>query len=777
MSENKQPIRYISGGLLGDFIHQLSVVKELYDKTGRKGVLYISDTARPNEPFTFGLEQVYKDTYPFISVQPYIDSYHIHQNQEYDINLSSWFFNQPLYTNNWKKIFSDEYNINWCSTPYLTFNINEQFKDKILISSSIKRFNKNINYNKLIELLPIKPIFVTSQVEEYHYFKEQTGIELEAYYFKELNDLYSAIYSCKLFIGNLSSPMTIAEACFKPRIYLLQSDYNGIDNIHMIDLDKILSNCYYLFNNNHLYDIEKFIYKYFNKSQFEQDKHVIEFYNKKENGFFVEVGAFDGIESSNSYILEKAYNWKGLCIECNPIYYNKLSKNRKCIINNNAIYNEDNRIMEFYSSGGYAGLVETNQHQHILSDPIIKVKTKKLTTILDEINAPSFIEYLSLDTEGSEYEILKAHDFNKYTFGYICVEHNHIEKNRKLIRKLLENKGYVFVRENGNIQWGVVDDEYKYVGSNFIIENINFKMKILFINHNRSQCGVYNYGKRLYTIWKKSLYLDFDYIEINSLEEYNNILFSNYNYIIYNYHLHTMKWLTKDKINKINKNIGILHECESDLFDYIMDASNDIPRPLFNDIPNKIKSDNEVIINFLEYGKEDNIPIIGSFGFGFKNKGFDKIVNYVCEEFDSAIIKFIIPYSTFGDPLGNEAKYISDICYKMNYKPNIKIMIIHEFLEEDDMLYFLNQNTINLFLYDYMNGRGISSTIDFALSVNKPIGISNSYMFRHIYNDSICIYKQSITYCINHSLFYLQQFKELFSQQNLIKKIEEFFNV
>ena len=80
-------------------------MKENYDKMGRKGILYISDKARPNEPFTFGLEQVYNDTYPFISQQSYIDSYHIHENQEYDINLSSWFFNQPLYHHNWKKIF------------------------------------------------------------------------------------------------------------------------------------------------------------------------------------------------------------------------------------------------------------------------------------------------------------------------------------------------------------------------------------------------------------------------------------------------------------------------------------------------------------------------------------------------------------------------------------------------------------------------------------------------------------------------------------------------
>jgi hypothetical protein len=89
-----------------------------------------------------------------------------------------------------------------------------------------------------------------------------------------------------------------------------------------------------------------------------------------------------------------------------------------------------------------------------------------LTTILDDIQAPSFIEFLSLDTEGSEYEILKAHDFDKYKFGYICVEHNRIEKNRKAIRELLESKGYQFYRENGDSQWGVIDDDY-------ILQNIH----------------------------------------------------------------------------------------------------------------------------------------------------------------------------------------------------------------------------------------------------------------------------------------------------------------
>lgn len=196
------------------------------------------------------------------------------------------------------------------------------------------------------------------------------------------------------------------------------------------------------------------------KSQFGQDIHVLNvIYGGKKTGFFIEVGAYNGIESSNTYILEQL-GWEGVCVECNPRFYRELVNNRKSKNYDCAVYNENDKSMEFYDSGGYAGLVATNNHTHIVNDPIIKVTTKTLVSILDDARAPNFIEYLSLDTEGSEYDILSAHDFNKYKFGYICVEHNRIEPNRTNIRQLLESKGYRHYRENGDSHWGVIDDEY-----------------------------------------------------------------------------------------------------------------------------------------------------------------------------------------------------------------------------------------------------------------------------------------------------------------------------
>jgi FkbM family methyltransferase len=85
----------------------------------------------------------------------------------------------------------------------------------------------------------------------------------------------------------------------------------------------------------------------------------------------------------------------------------------------------------------------------------IKVQTITFTDLLDRNNAPNIIDYLSLDTEGSEYDILLSLDFNKYKIKLIDVEHNYIEPTRSNIKNLLLNNGYEYIAEN---QW---DDSYK----------------------------------------------------------------------------------------------------------------------------------------------------------------------------------------------------------------------------------------------------------------------------------------------------------------------------
>jgi hypothetical protein len=293
---------------------------------------------------------------------------------------------------------------------------------------------------------------------------------------------------------------------------------------------------------------------------------------------------------------------------------------------------------------------------------------------------------------------------------------------------------------------------------------ISTKMNILFINHHISACGVYQYGKRLSSILTKNQDMIYTYLEIGSLDQYHCIDFNHYNAIIYNYHVSTLPWLNNDTIQKKIPNICIYHESGYHVhFDYYMDvnASEDIQsiyRPLFDYQGEK---------------KINDIPMIGSFGFGFNNKGFHKIIQYINEQFDEAIIRLNITDAYFTD-YNNQT---FEMCYSIPRKPGIQLYITNNFMTDDELLNWLNENTINLFLYDTMHGRGPASVIDYALSVNTPIGISDSYMFRHIYNDEIDVYKTPIKNIISNGLTYIERFKNKWSHQNLINKFNSFLKI
>lgn len=295
----------------------------------------------------------------------------------------------------------------------------------------------------------------------------------------------------------------------------------------------------------------------------------------------------------------------------------------------------------------------------------------------------------------------------------------------------------------------------------------------LFINHSMTQCGVYQYGKRLCDIMSQSKVNDYEYFEITSLEEYQ-ILLKHYDHdcVIHNYHASTMPWLNDNNIVKDKKSICIFHESDLRvLFDTYINTDSTfedsgiwygIPRPLF---------DYKVADN-----TKNEIVTIGTFGFAFPQKGFERIVEHVNSEFDEAILRIHIPNAYFGDFGKAIQGNITDKCNSIKVKEGIKIKVTHDFLPDNELLYFLNSNTINIFLYDDMLGRGLSSVIDYALSVNRPIAISNSNVFRHIYSDEICVSKTNIKTIIDNGTKPLNQFKEKWSNENLIKKFDYIVN-
>jgi len=196
-------------------------------------------------------------------------------------------------------------------------------------------------------------------------------------------------------------------------------------------------------------------------AQLNQDIKVLEFYKNKKNGYFVDIGANDGIRISNTYLLEKDYEWKGICVEALPDKFQELVKNRTSININKAVYDTTGVILDFSSNDLLSGVTKNiDKHKNSLDKSVIKVETITLNDILEQNNAPNFIDYLTLDTEGSELIILKSINFDKYKFGLIHLEHNYIEPRRTDMKNLLISKGYKYIGEN---QW---DDEYSYEKQN-----------------------------------------------------------------------------------------------------------------------------------------------------------------------------------------------------------------------------------------------------------------------------------------------------------------------
>jgi FkbM family methyltransferase len=184
-------------------------------------------------------------------------------------------------------------------------------------------------------------------------------------------------------------------------------------------------------------------------SQIGQDKWVLEKTHFKRGGNFIDIGAADGLYLSNTYVLEKRYGWKGICVEpANKI--DDLRRNRKCIIEDSCIYSKSGEFVEFQIDKEISGIKRYFDGAHERKGKIIKIKTISSKDLLKKYNVPKVIDYLSIDTEGSEYEILKNFPFKDYEVKLITVEHNAYSGKKEDISR--RNKIFNLLTKNGFIR-------------------------------------------------------------------------------------------------------------------------------------------------------------------------------------------------------------------------------------------------------------------------------------------------------------------------------------
>lgn len=215
-------------------------------------------------------------------------------------------------------------------------------------------------------------------------------------------------------------------------------------------------------------------YQYYNfpYSQNKQDLFAI-FINGNSPGFFVEFGASDGFDCSNTFMLEKLYGWTGILAEPALGWIPSLKNNRKCFIEENCIADESNKKMIFWELNGgkgLSGLAKYGEEDSYAGarrgDNIsYEVNTISLDDLLDKYNAPKTINYMSIDTEGSEFIILNSYSFSR-KFNFITVEHNYSSTKNK-IDDLMKSKGYVKILEEFSKwdSWFVPQDIYERIVS------------------------------------------------------------------------------------------------------------------------------------------------------------------------------------------------------------------------------------------------------------------------------------------------------------------------
>jgi len=196
-----------------------------------------------------------------------------------------------------------------------------------------------------------------------------------------------------------------------------------------------------------------------------QDLWVVHETAGKRGGFFVEFGAADGVTGSNTLLLEHAFGWRGILAEPNPVWHAELARNRTARIDHRCVFKTTGdhvrfaatkypalaTIAEYAASDGHA---DSRTEHHIL-----QIETVSLNDLLLMHEAPRAIDYVSIDTEGSELSILEGFDFDRWDVKLFSIEHNMTEQEQAIDR-LMRRHGY----EQRYAGYPVIDAWYRKTG-------------------------------------------------------------------------------------------------------------------------------------------------------------------------------------------------------------------------------------------------------------------------------------------------------------------------
>lgn len=181
-----------------------------------------------------------------------------------------------------------------------------------------------------------------------------------------------------------------------------------------------------------------------------QDLWVLFELDLQQNGYFVEFGAYDGTVHSNTKLLEDSFGWTGILAEPNPDMAETLRSTRRALVDSRCVWDSSGDRVSLLLTGN-AELSTVAEHaacdlhtesRHATAVRSIDVSTISLNDLLDEHGAPPVIDFMSVDTEGTELKILRAFDTDRHRPRLLTVEHNGNVSAQRELDALLGARGY-----------------------------------------------------------------------------------------------------------------------------------------------------------------------------------------------------------------------------------------------------------------------------------------------------------------------------------------------
>jgi FkbM family methyltransferase len=286
------------------------------------------------------------------------------------------------------------------------------------------------------------------------------------------------------------------------------------------------------------------------------------------------------------------------------------------------------------------------------------------------------------------------------------------------------------------------------------------KLRGLFLNTEKAICSIYESGKMCYDCLVQSEHYYLDYVEISDKAREISL---GYDFYIFNYHWVQMGWFDTKFVRKLPgfKATIVLEMSQNSPFDCVSREDFDVhafPRPL------------EIFLDPIVDYKESGVPIIGTFGLSFSDKGFDEVVKAVNQEFDAAVVRINVPHSS--NVTAQDVIVFNEMIARLNIKKDVKVELSNHYFNKSELINWCAQNTLNVFLYNRRVGNGLSATTDQAIASGRPLAVSTNPTFRHIHSYLKPYPYLSLKDSINQAGSIVKKIQKDWSSKNFIRYFE-----